>query len=246
MCGRYRLRSDKQRIAEAFAVHADLEHLYLQPDDDIAPGSIQPVVSLDRDGERHIELMRWGFKLPERLLFNARSEGIESAKFWKEPFSKRRCIVPADAFFEWQKVEVDKQSEAPKQTESGEQSRLGAQPELGEQGWLDEHSQPAKRSKTGKKPKFEFTVPGRRPFAMAGLWSPWKNPKTDAWEPTFAILTGEANAVMRPIHDRQPTILEPRDYEEYLSGSNRPPTHLLRILPEEEMTFQPTELDTSW
>lgn len=226
MCGRYRLRSDKQRIAEAFAVHADLEHLYLQPDDDIAPGSIQPVVSLDRDGERHIELMRWGFKLPDRLLFNARSEGIESAKFWKEPFSKRRCIIPADAFFEWQKNRADRQSEMHGQTNSGEQSPLG------------------KPLKTGKKPKFEFTVPGRRPFAMAGLWSPWKNPKTDAWEPTFAILTGEANAVMRPIHDRQPTILEPRDYEEYLSATNRPPTHLLRILPEEEMTFQPTDLDT--
>ncbi len=232
MCGRYRLRSDKQRIAEAFAVHADLEHLYLQPEDDIAPGSIQPVVSLDRDGERHIELMRWGFKLPDRLLFNARSEGIESAKFWKEPFSKRRCIVPADAFFEWQKAGIAGSPQAAGQPLPGNDS-------------LPAGSRPGEQPKAGKKPKFEFTVPGRRPFGMAGLWSPWKNPKTDAWEPTFAILTGEANAVMRPIHDRQPTILEPRDYEEYLSGSNRPPTHLLRILPEEEMTFQPSELDTS-
>lgn len=224
MCGRYRLRSDKQRIAEAFAVHADLEHLYLQPDDDIAPGSIQPVVSLDRNGERHIELMRWGFKLPDRLLFNARSEGIESAKFWKEPFGKRRCIVPADAFFEWQKMQVDRQSEMFAQAKSGEQSRLG------------------KPLKTGKRPKFEFTVSAQRPFGMAGVWSPWKNPKTDAWERTFAILTGEANAVMRPIHDRQPTILEPGDYEEYLTPSGRPPTHLLRILPEEELKLQHSDL----
>ena len=62
-----------------------------------------------------------------------------------------------------------------------------------------------------------------------------ENPKTDKWEDTFAIVTGETNGVMRPIHDRQPTILEPRDYAEYLAADDRAPIHLLRILPEEEM-----------
>jgi putative SOS response-associated peptidase YedK len=65
---------------------------------------MQPVVFLNQDGQRQIELMRWGFKLPDRLLFNARSEGIERAKFWKDDFYGRRCIVPADAIFEWQQV----------------------------------------------------------------------------------------------------------------------------------------------
>lgn len=193
MCGRYRRRSDKQCIAEAFAVHAGLDELYLESEDDIAPGSIQPVVRLNPDGERQIELMRWGFKLPDRLLFNARSEGIERANFWKELFSKRRCIIPADSFYEWQ------------------------------------------QAKSGRKPRFEITIPGRQPFGMAGVWSQWKNPKTEQWEYTFAILTGEANAMMQPIHDRQPTILEPHDYAEYLSEDERPPTHLLRITPEKEM-----------
>ncbi len=105
MCGRYQRRSDKQRIAEAFQIGAGLEELYLDPEDDIAPGSIQPVVRINKDGERQIELMRWGFKLPDRLFFNARSEGIESAKFWKDSFSKRRCIIPADSFYEWVRPE---------------------------------------------------------------------------------------------------------------------------------------------
>lgn len=193
MCGRYRRRSDKQRIAEAFEVGVGLEELYLEPDDDIAPGSTQPVVFASQSGERGIELMRWGFKTPDRLLFNARSEDITAANFWKDSLSKRRCIVPADSFYEWEKV------------------------------------------KNGKKPKFEFSIPDREPFGMAGVWSSWKNPKTGQREPTFAILTGEANSVMRPVHDRQPTILEPRDYEEWLSESERPPIHLLRLLPDEEM-----------
>jgi putative SOS response-associated peptidase YedK len=170
-----------------------LEDLYLEPDDDAAPGSIQPVILARSNGEREIELMRWGFKTPEQLLFNARSEGITSADFWKESFSKRRCIVPADSFFEWRKM------------------------------------------KSGKKSKFEFTVPGREPFGMAGVWSSWKNPRTRKHEPTFAILTCEANEVMRAIHDRHPTILEPRDYEEWLVETGRPPVHLLRLLPDEEL-----------
>lgn len=112
MCGRYRRKSNKQRIADAFAVSAGLEELDLASEDDIAPGSIQPVVAINQDGERQIELMRWGFKLPDRLLFNARSEGIESSKFWKDSFEERRCIVPADAVFEWQ--QADERKKKPK------------------------------------------------------------------------------------------------------------------------------------
>lgn len=74
MCGRYLRKSDKQRIADAVGVTAG--EIYLGPDEDAAPGSMQPVVSVNRDGARQIELMRLGFKLPDRLLFNARSEGI--------------------------------------------------------------------------------------------------------------------------------------------------------------------------
>jgi putative SOS response-associated peptidase YedK len=194
MCGRYRRRSDKQRIAEAFHVGMDLEDIYLEPEDDIAPGSIQPVVLTGEEGEREIALMRWGFKLPDRHLFTARSEGIEQAQFWKDSFQKRRCIVPADAIFEW------------------------SQPEQGK-----------------KKPKYEIVIPGREPFGIAGVWKPWKNPKTNKWEPTFAVITGEPNEISQPIHDRLTTILDPRDYEEYLTAAERAPVHLLRILPAEEM-----------
>ena len=73
------------------------------------------------------------------------------------------------------------------------------------------------------------------PFGMAGVWSSWKYPKTGQCEPTFAILTGDANGVMQPVHDRQPTILVPRDYEEWLAYSDRPPIHLLRLLPNEDL-----------
>jgi putative SOS response-associated peptidase YedK len=193
MCGRYRRKSDKQRIAVAFEVNAGLDEIDLAPEDDIAPGSVQPVVSVTPEGERRIELMRWGFKLPDRLLFNARAEGIEISRFWRDSFEQRRCIVPADAVFEWQKVE------------------------------------------NGKKPKYEISIPGQQPFGMAGLWQLWKNPKTNQWERTFAVITGEPNELVQPIHDRMTTFLERRDYAEYLELSERAPLHLLRILPADDM-----------
>lgn len=190
MCGRYRRKSDKQRMADAFEVSAGLDEIDLAPEDDIAPGSVQPVVSITPEGERRIELMRWGFKLPDRLLFNARSEGIETSKFWRDAFLTGRIIVPADAIFEWKEM-----------------------------------------PKGQKKPKYEFTLLSQKPFGMAGVWKLWKNPKTDRWERTFAVLTGEPNELMAPIHSRMTTFLEPRDYAEYLAPSERPPLHLLRILP---------------
>jgi putative SOS response-associated peptidase YedK len=193
MCGRYRRKSDKQRIAEAFQVEVGLDDLPYEEGDDLRPQSLQPVIFTNDDGERQIELMRWAFKLPDRLLFNARSEAIERSKFWKEAFLTGRCIVPADAIYEWQ--------EAVK----------------------------------GKKPKYEFTIPGQEPFGMAAVWKRWKNPKTDHWERTFAVLTGEPNELMQPIHDRMTTFLEPGDYLEYLTPVERPPVHLLRIFPADKM-----------
>jgi putative SOS response-associated peptidase YedK len=201
MCGRYRRRSTKEKIAEWFEVESGLEELEIEPEDDIAPGSVQPVVYLTSEGERRIALMRWGFRLPDRFLFNTRSEGVERSRFWQQTFRERRCIVPADSFFEW--------------THHG------------------------KHAKT----KFEFNVRGGGLFGMAGLWSPWLNPRSGRWEQTFSILTGEANEVMRPIHDRQPEIVEPREYREYLMPAPHLPLHLLRILPSEEMTAQPANAE---
>lgn len=193
MCGRYRRRSIKAKIAEEFAVSHGLDELEIEPEDEVAPGSMQPVVYLTAEGERALALMRWGFKLLDRFLFNTRSETVEQSRFWKEPFRERRCIVPADAFFEW--------------------------------------SSASARSRK----KFEISLQGEELFGMAGIWSPWQNPRTGQWEQTFSILTTEANEAMRPIHDRQPEILAPGGYTEYLAPAPRPPVHLLRILPSEAM-----------
>ncbi|SEB85652.1 Putative SOS response-associated peptidase YedK [Terriglobus roseus] len=85
----------------------------LAPDDDIRPTTMQPIVRENRDtGQRDLVLARWGFippwqkpgEKPPPTTFNARSEGVEKAAMWKRAFARHRCLVPADAFFEWQKL----------------------------------------------------------------------------------------------------------------------------------------------
>lgn len=59
--------------------------------------------------------------------------------------------------------------------------------------------------------------------------------ETTHWERTFAVITGEPNELMQPIHDRMTTFLEPRDYAGYLEPAERAPLHLLHILPAEKV-----------
>jgi len=101
MCGRYEA-GQKQKIADAFHVSVMLDDIYFGVGTECAPGSIQPVIYM-KDGERQIGEMRWGFKLPDRLLFNARSDNLTTSPFWKERLSQR-CIVPAGSMLEWKKT----------------------------------------------------------------------------------------------------------------------------------------------
>ncbi|WP_165420471.1 SOS response-associated peptidase family protein [Edaphobacter modestus] len=62
---------------------------------------MQPVDFSNDEGERDIELMYWGFTFPKRLTFNTR---FSKPGLWRNSFENRRCIVPADRFFEWKRL----------------------------------------------------------------------------------------------------------------------------------------------
>jgi putative SOS response-associated peptidase YedK len=91
------------------------------------------------------------------------------------------------------------------------------------------------------KPKYRLAAKGRNVLGMAAIWGPWQNPRTGQWEDTFAIITTDPNGKMSEIHNRQPVILEPREYVDWLEESKRPPVHLLRILPGEDLTIAEVE-----
>jgi putative SOS response-associated peptidase YedK len=106
MCGRYQRRSDKQRIAEAFALgHVDGLTLELAPDYNVAPQTMQPVVVWDEEfGMRTLQMMFWRFlppfvSDPKKLkldTINAKGETLLESKTWREAFLHRRCLIPVD------------------------------------------------------------------------------------------------------------------------------------------------------
>jgi putative SOS response-associated peptidase YedK len=121
MCGRYGRRADKQRIAEWMQTHNTdvFDDSYLAPSYNVAPQSLQPVVRLDSEtGERELTVMRWGlipfFAKDAKIAYstiNARAETVATSPVFREPMKRRRCLVPATGFYEWQAL--DKKSKQP-------------------------------------------------------------------------------------------------------------------------------------
>jgi putative SOS response-associated peptidase YedK len=111
MCGRYQSRAEKQRIAEAFRVEIPTTFEIL-PSYNVAPQSSQPVVRLNRDtSERELALLRWGlvpfFAKDAKIGYstvNARAETVATSPVYREAMKRRRCLVPATGFYEWQKL----------------------------------------------------------------------------------------------------------------------------------------------
>ena len=88
------------------------------PNYNFAPTTLQPVARVERDSaERELVLMRWGLVpfFAKSLAdfkgfspFNARAEFLLTSATWREPFKKRRCLVPVDGFYEWKKLDDSK------------------------------------------------------------------------------------------------------------------------------------------
>ncbi len=117
MCGRYVRSSDKWRIAEAFRVKGDVSGIAMAPTDyNVAPSTFQLVIRESReDGSREMVPMRWGLipfftkdlsNVKGLSTINARAETVPTSPTWREPFRKRRCLVPASYFYEWKKLDA--------------------------------------------------------------------------------------------------------------------------------------------
>jgi putative SOS response-associated peptidase YedK len=112
MCGRFARRSTQEVLADWFGV--DIEDMpFFAPTFNAAPQSTQPVVRLNGDtGNREFALMRWGlvpfWARDEKLglsTINARAEEVASKPLFRDAYKKRRCLIPADAFYEWQRLD---------------------------------------------------------------------------------------------------------------------------------------------
>lgn len=109
MCGRYTQTRSTRELIERFAVSASLLD-QLAPRYNIAPSQPAPIVRMDNQ-QRVLAPMQWGFvpfwaddpQMGQRMI-NARAESAAEKPAYKAAFRRRRCLVPADGFFEWQKT----------------------------------------------------------------------------------------------------------------------------------------------
>jgi putative SOS response-associated peptidase YedK len=118
MCGRYTITRQDGLVEEMEAVLAPgvEDHAWWKPRFNVAPTQDAPVVTLEH-GVRTISMMRWGLvpfwagkpgqKLP--LVINARVESVDAKAMFRDALARRRCLVPADGFYEWKKLGKHKQ-----------------------------------------------------------------------------------------------------------------------------------------
>jgi putative SOS response-associated peptidase YedK len=114
MCGRYRLSRRKQLIAEYFDT---VEKIDWEPRYNIAPTQNVGIIRQDRTQPvRKLSLVRWGLipywaqdsSIGQKMI-NARSETVLDKPAFRESFQNRRCLVPADGFYEWKRSGKSKQ-----------------------------------------------------------------------------------------------------------------------------------------
>ena len=105
MCGRFTLTAPSDAVRDAFGLAAAPA---LEPRFNIAPGQDVATLVVDGEGCRALALRRWGLvpywakdpKMGSRLV-NARAETAAEKPAYRDAFRRRRCLVPADGFYEW-------------------------------------------------------------------------------------------------------------------------------------------------
>jgi putative SOS response-associated peptidase YedK len=107
MCGRFVIELSPGLVAGFFGLTEipDLPTRY-----NVAPTQLVPAIREATDGSRRLSMMRWGL-VPSWAkdigdgLINARSETVSEKPSFRQTVRRRRCIIPASGFYEWQKVE---------------------------------------------------------------------------------------------------------------------------------------------
>jgi putative SOS response-associated peptidase YedK len=182
MCGRYAASYPPDLIEETYA--ASLVDEPPAPSWNVAPTDPVPIVVL-RDDARQVRTVRWGL-VPSwsadprgaARMINARAETVESKPAFRAALRKRRCLVPADGWYEWR----------------------------------------------AKQPYF---IHGDGPLAFAGLYEFWRDPATEEWLATCAIVTTAAAPSLRDLHDRMPVVLPADRWEPWLDPAFEHPAALL-------------------
>ncbi|GAA2465607.1 SOS response-associated peptidase [Streptomyces macrosporus] len=221
MCGRFAASRGAEELVGLFGVERWDPAETLAPDWNVAPTKRVYAV-LDRplkDGDdprpvRQLRVLRWGLvpswaKSPDTAakMFNARAETVHEKPSYRRAFTARRCLLPADGYYEWVTGRDERQEE--------------------EKG---------KRKRPRKQPYFVTPADGSV-MALAGLYEFWRDrtlpdDHPDAWWVTCSVITTEAETEpfagadakagdegprsLAEIHPRMPLVLTPDRWDAWL------------------------------
>jgi putative SOS response-associated peptidase YedK len=210
MCGRYTLGTPAEDLAARF----DVEPPAFEPSYNCAPGQSLPVVTDDRPEE--FTEKRWGLTpswadSDDGGHINARAETAAEKRTFSDAFERRRCLVPADGFYEWV-------------TEDG-----GRRPYR----VAFEDGRPFAMAGIYERWTPSTTQTGLGEFGRGG---PDRSP--DPVE-SFAILTTEPNELVSELHHRMAVVLAPDEEETWLHGEQSAVRSLLDPYPADELTAYP-------
>jgi len=219
MCGRYASSRKPEDLVEEFGVDRVDVAAPLEPDYNVAPTKDVYAVfdrvprELGQDTARHrgaqrrLSSLTWGLvpswakdrSIGSRMI-NARVETLAEKPAFKRAFSKRRCLLPADGYFEWYPS-----------SRSGRSGRTVKQPFF---------IRPKDSGILAMAGLYEIW---RNP-AVAG------DDDAGAWLWTATVITTTAEDSLGQIHDRMPMLVEPDRYDDWLDASTTEPDALLRLL----------------
>lgn len=223
MCGRYASSRRPEDLVEEFEVEQSEVPEALAADYNVAPTkevyavvSRPPSKEKERPAQRQLRVLTWGLvpswaKDPAigNRLINARVETAAEKPAFRRAFASRRCLIPADGFYEWY---------TPEQPDADDRSDEGGK----------------KRGKPRKQPFFIHHADGSV-LAMAGLYEIWRDPTKSDDDPdrfrwTCTILTTTAQDDLGRIHDRAPLLLDRDNYSTWLDPTVSDPSALAGLL----------------
>src|SRR5437762_2871272 len=121
MCGRFTSSTPPAALAEFFKVD-ETKTEELAENFNVAPTARVYAVATDSEGDRQLGTFRWGLvpswaKDPSvgSKMINARAETVATKNAFRRPFIRKRCIIPADGFYEWQRQAAEPGAKPDKQ-----------------------------------------------------------------------------------------------------------------------------------
>jgi putative SOS response-associated peptidase YedK len=231
MCGRYASARKRQELLEEFRVERDRVTDSLPPDYNVAPtkpvyavltrresgarepaaeenGAAQSSAAPDQEAVRELRVVRWGLvpfwakdvSIGSRLI-NARAETVSTKPAFRRAFTRRRCLLPADGFYEWQAA-----GDGP----------AGDRPGARKQPYFIHRAD-------GNVLAFAGIYELWRDQAAAA-------DDPDAWVWSAAIITTQATDDVGRIHDRMPMVIEPAQWADWLDPSQADEATLRALL----------------